>query len=71
MTTTKPTTSNSASSSGPSAPVSSSATTSAGGAITTPSPTQGGMVAGCRRFYFVQPGDGCWAIANSAGIALK
>ncbi|XP_014562094.1 carbohydrate-binding module family 50 protein [Bipolaris victoriae FI3] len=72
VTTTKPTTSNSASSSGPSsAPVSSSATTSAGGAITTPSPTQGGMVAGCRRFYFVQPGDGCWAIANSAGIALN
>ncbi|EUC40695.1 carbohydrate-binding module family 50 protein, partial [Bipolaris oryzae ATCC 44560] len=36
-----------------------------------PSPTQAGMVAGCRRFYLVQAGDGCWAIANSAGIALN
>jgi hypothetical protein len=24
----------------------------------------------CRRYYFVQPGDGCYAISQSAGIAL-
>lgn len=30
--------------------------------------TQGTMVAGCRRFYFVQPGDGCWQITNDASI---
>lgn len=28
------------------------------------------MVSGCRRFYFVQPGDGCWQISTDAGIAL-
>jgi len=40
--------------------------------ITTPEPTQiGSMVANCRRFYFAQAGDGCWAIANAAGIDLK
>lgn len=32
---------------------------------------QDGMIAGCRRFYKVQTGDGCWAIANSAGIDIK
>ncbi|KAI1373924.1 hypothetical protein F4677DRAFT_183928 [Hypoxylon crocopeplum] len=39
-------------------------------AITTPTPVQAGMVSGCRRFYMAQPDDGCWAIANSAGISL-
>ncbi len=29
------------------------------------------MTTGCHRFYFAQAGDGCWAIANSAGIDLK
>lgn len=29
------------------------------------------MIADCHRFYFAQDGDGCWAIANSAGIDLK
>jgi hypothetical protein len=29
------------------------------------------MVAGCKRFYLAQDGDGCWAIANSAGIDLR
>ncbi|KAK3901306.1 hypothetical protein C8A05DRAFT_35026 [Staphylotrichum tortipilum] len=28
------------------------------------------MTTSCRRFYFAQSGDGCWAIANSAGINL-
>ncbi|KJZ70255.1 hypothetical protein HIM_10336 [Hirsutella minnesotensis 3608] len=38
--------------------------------ITTPSPTRGTLVSGCRRFYKTQKGDGCWAIANSAAIEL-
>lgn len=29
------------------------------------------MTAGCRRFYFVKPGDGCWQISHDAGIALE
>ena len=28
------------------------------------------MAARCNRFYFVKPGDGCWAIANAAAIPL-
>ncbi|KAB5570385.1 peptidoglycan-binding protein [Coniochaeta sp. 2T2.1] len=39
-------------------------------AITTPQPIQPPMVKGCRRFYFVKPGDGCWQIATDAGISL-
>ena len=29
------------------------------------------MVDGCRRFYYVQPDDGCWQIATDAGITLE
>ncbi|KAK7922955.1 hypothetical protein PG985_007026 [Apiospora marii] len=50
---------------------SASRTTTAGPATTTPTPTQAGMVSGCRRFYMAQSGDGCWAIANSAAINLN
>ncbi|KAF1357176.1 hypothetical protein EJ07DRAFT_129973, partial [Lizonia empirigonia] len=50
-----------------SALVSSVTTSSADSAVTTPSPVQ----VSCRRFYLAQDGDGCWAIANSAGIDLK
>jgi hypothetical protein len=39
--------------------------------VTTPTPIIPGMVAGCRRFYFTRDGDGCWAIANAAGINLE
>lgn len=46
-------------------------TSSSGGAVTTPSPVQSGMTSGCVRFYWVEAGDGCWAIANSAGIDLR
>ncbi|KAK4032871.1 hypothetical protein C8A01DRAFT_20114 [Parachaetomium inaequale] len=46
-------------------------TTTSTGAVTTPSPIQPGMIAGCKRFYQVVSGDGCWAIANSAGIDLS
>lgn len=45
-------------------------TTSRPSMATTPSPVQSSMVGGCDRFYDVQPGDGCWAIANQYGIAL-
>jgi hypothetical protein len=33
-------------------------------------PNQDGMTSNCNRFYLVEEGDGCWAIANNAGIAL-
>ena len=32
---------------------------------------QTGMVSGCVRFYNVESGDGCYAIAQDAGIPLK
>ncbi|KAK2032537.1 hypothetical protein LX32DRAFT_725836 [Colletotrichum zoysiae] len=38
--------------------------------VATPTPVQPGMISGCRKFYFVQTDDGCWSIANSAGITL-
>ncbi|KAK6815800.1 carbohydrate-binding module family 50 protein [Apiospora arundinis] len=56
-------------------PISSSPTTSpttseGGPPVATPTPIQNGMVAGCKKFVLVQPDDGCWAIANAAGINL-
>ncbi|RMJ07403.1 hypothetical protein CDV36_012997 [Fusarium kuroshium] len=45
--------------------------TTLGGIGSTPTPTQDGMVTGCKDFYFVQAGDGCWAIANDRGIELN
>ncbi|KAK4682659.1 hypothetical protein QC764_0021480 [Podospora pseudoanserina] len=33
-------------------------------------PTQTGIVAGCRKYYIAQAGDGCWAIASSNNINL-
>ncbi|KXJ88345.1 hypothetical protein Micbo1qcDRAFT_150822 [Microdochium bolleyi] len=45
--------------------------TASGTAVPTPLPTQTGMVQGCRKFYYVQSGDGCWAIANANGIELS
>ncbi|OAA63388.1 peptidoglycan-binding protein [Niveomyces insectorum RCEF 264] len=41
------------------------------GGSNTPVPVQSGMVQGCKRFYFVEPNDGCWAISNSAKIDLN
>ncbi|KAK4465898.1 LysM domain-containing protein [Cladorrhinum samala] len=49
---------------------SSSAASSTVSAMPTPTPTQAGMVAGCKEFYFVQGGDGCWSIANDHAISL-
>lgn len=35
-----------------------------------PSPTQTGLSSNCTRFYKVERGDGCWAIANDNNINL-
>jgi LysM repeat protein len=48
---------------------SATATTSSGG-VSTPTPTQAGMVSSCKSFYYVQSGDSCYDIAASNGIAL-
>lgn len=45
-------------------------TTSSSGGVATPTPTQDGMVSGCKTFYKVQSDDGCWAIANDNSIDL-
>jgi LysM repeat protein len=39
-------------------------------ASSTPTPIQTGMVKGCKSFYKVKKGDGCWAIANANNIKL-
>lgn len=38
--------------------------------LTTPTPTQSGMIDKCTWFCFVKIGDGCWDIANDNNIAL-
>ncbi|KAK5659631.1 hypothetical protein OQA88_835 [Cercophora sp. LCS_1] len=53
-----------------SAPVTSTAGSGEGGAPA-PSPVQAGIATACRRYYKVQENDGCWAIANAAGIQLR
>ncbi|KAF9876845.1 hypothetical protein CkaCkLH20_05691 [Colletotrichum karsti] len=57
--------------SGPSSTVAVPSTTTSSGSGATPTPIQDGMVAGCKEFYYVVAGDGCWAIANDHGIALS
>ncbi|ETS06285.1 LysM domain-containing protein [Trichoderma reesei RUT C-30] len=49
----------------------SATTTSSGNGITTPTPTQTGMVSNCNKFYYVIEGDGCYDIAAANGIALN
>ncbi|KAK1840378.1 hypothetical protein CCHR01_16987 [Colletotrichum chrysophilum] len=46
------------------------ATTTAAAGVSTPTPIQDGMTTTCSKFYFVQSGDGCWAISDANGIAL-
>ncbi|KAG9250036.1 uncharacterized protein F5Z01DRAFT_630406 [Emericellopsis atlantica] len=46
-----------------------SSTTSAGNGIATPQPTQPNMVKNCNKFYLVEQGDNCAAIASSNGIS--
>jgi LysM repeat protein len=38
--------------------------------ILPPQPVQAGINSACENFYFVQPGDGCYDIANDNGITL-
>ncbi|PLB53269.1 hypothetical protein P170DRAFT_404258 [Aspergillus steynii IBT 23096] len=45
-------------------------TTTTSGGVSTPTPTQSGMISGCKSFYFVQSGDSCYDIAADNGIAL-
>lgn len=45
-------------------------TTSSGNGITTPTPTQAGMVGNCDRFHLVKSGDQCDTIASTYGITL-
>lgn len=52
-------------------PTTSTSTAASATAVPTPSPVQSGMAKGCRKFYLVVKGDGCWAIANSNGIDLR
>lgn len=47
-----------------------STTTKPGNGISTPTPTQTGMVSNCNTFYLVKTGDSCAAIATSKGISL-
>ncbi|KXH67633.1 LysM domain-containing protein [Colletotrichum salicis] len=47
-----------------------STTTSAGNGVTTPQPTQPGMVSNCKKFYFVASGTGCSQVLNAQGISL-
>ncbi|KAK1657523.1 hypothetical protein BDP55DRAFT_536171, partial [Colletotrichum godetiae] len=44
-------------------------TTSPSNGITTPRPTQPGMVGNCDRFYFVEVDDSCASIASKHGIS--
>ncbi|KAH0437147.1 LysM domain-containing protein [Colletotrichum camelliae] len=46
------------------------ATTTTAAGVSTPTPIQDGMTTTCSKFYFVQSGDGCWAISDANGIAL-
>lgn len=40
-------------------------------AVSTPTPTQAGMVSGCRAFHKVSSGDQCGTIASEYGISLE
>lgn len=46
-------------------------TTSSGNGITTPTPTQAGMVGNCDRFHLVKSGDQCGTIVSTYGITLS
>lgn len=48
-----------------------STTTTAGNGISTPTPTQPGMVGNCNSFYLVQTNEGCAAVASKNGITLS
>ncbi|CAI6331053.1 unnamed protein product [Periconia digitata] len=54
----------------PTSTPSSSPTSSAGNGITTPQPTQPGMVSNCNKFHFVKPDQGCSEITALNGITF-
>lgn len=43
---------------------------SPGNGIQTPTPTQPNTTPNCKTFHLVQPGQGCWDIANKYGISV-
>ncbi|KAJ1337363.1 peptidoglycan DL-endopeptidase LytF [Microdochium nivale] len=45
-------------------------TTTAGNGITTPTPTQSGMVSNCRKFALVKTGDTCDSVAKANGVSV-
>jgi len=45
-------------------------TTTRGNGVTTPTPTQVGMVSNCNKFYFVKTGDNCEIIASAQRITV-
>ncbi|KAI0487065.1 hypothetical protein F4859DRAFT_510848 [Xylaria cf. heliscus] len=55
----------------PSSTTTTKATTTTGNGITTPTPTQDGMVTNCDSFYYVKSGDSCQSIADKSGITLS
>lgn len=44
--------------------------TTTGNGITTPTPTQPGLISSCNKFYLVKTGEGCADIASNNGISL-
>ncbi|KAK1830153.1 hypothetical protein QBC39DRAFT_309685 [Podospora conica] len=74
-TTTSTATTTSMSETGTPSTTSSAPTTSAtgGGEVgaPAPAPVQAGITTSCRRYYLVQEDDGCWAVADAAGIQLS
>jgi LysM repeat protein len=48
-----------------------STTTTPGNGVSTPTPTQTGMVSNCGKFYLVKQDEGCYDIAASQGISLS
>ncbi|RSL48378.1 hypothetical protein CEP53_009568 [Fusarium sp. AF-6] len=53
----------------PSTPTTTTSTTSIGNGVTTPTPTQPGMVEDCNKFYKVQKDELCNTIASKLGIS--
>ncbi|KAJ8121084.1 hypothetical protein ONZ43_g2376 [Nemania bipapillata] len=49
---------------------SSTTTTTSGNGVTTPSPTQAGVVSNCNKFHLVVSGDDCYDLAATSGITL-
>jgi LysM repeat protein len=55
----------------PSTTLKTSTTTTRGNGVTTPTPTQPGMVGNCKTFHKVVSSDTCWDITTRAAISLS